>query len=118
VLIGAYLQRILFMKDKPWGYVPLKEVYTNSPRQGYFVPKGAPHPNAGKLFLWWYMGPEGQAITDSDRFKGNPGPGTGTGPSKYLEEHKMGVKFSPNEYDQNYQTYLRKYLEALGLPVT
>ena len=88
------------------------------PRQGYIVPNGAPHPNAGKLYMWWFMGPEGQALTDAERFKGNPAPGTGTGPSKYLEEHKIAVKFAPIEYDLNYDKYLRKYLGALGLPVT
>jgi iron(III) transport system substrate-binding protein len=118
VLVGAYLQRLIMMKNKPWGFVPLKEVYSTVPRQGYIVPSGAPHPNAGKLYMWWFMSPEGQALTDAERFKGNPAPGTGTGPSKYLEDHKMAVKFAPIEYDLNYDKYLRKYLDALGLPVT
>jgi ABC-type Fe3+ transport system substrate-binding protein len=116
--VGAYLQRMISMKNKPWGFVPFKEVWSNVPRQGYIVPNGAPHPSAGKLFMWWFMGPEGQALTDAERFKGNPAPGTGSGPSKYLEEHHIAVKFSPPEYDLNYDKYLRKYLEALGLPVT
>ncbi len=30
----------------------------------------------------------------------------------------MAVRFAPIEYDLNYDKYLRKYLEALGLPVT
>jgi hypothetical protein len=68
--------------------------------------------------MWWFMGPEGQALTDTERFKGNPAPGTGSGPSKWLEEHHMTVRFAPIEYDLNYDKYLRKYLEALGLPVT
>jgi iron(III) transport system substrate-binding protein len=118
VLIGAYLQRLIMMKGKPWGFVPFKEVWSNVPRQGYVVPKGAPHPNAGKLFMWWFMGPEGQALTDAERFKGNPAPGTNTGPSKWLEDNHVAVRFSPLEYDLNYDKYLRKYLEALGLPVT
>jgi iron(III) transport system substrate-binding protein len=118
VLVGAYLQRSIMMKNKPWGFVPFTEVYSTVPRQGYIVPNGAPHPNAGKLYMWWFMGPEGQALTDAERFKGNPAPGTGSGPSKYLEQHKMTVKFAPIEYDLNYDKYLRKYLEALGLPVT
>jgi iron(III) transport system substrate-binding protein len=117
VLIGAYLQRLIMMKDKPWGFVPFKDVWSNVPRQGYIVPNGAPHPNAGKLYLWWFMGPEGQALTDSERFKGNPAPGTGTGPSKYLEQHHMAVHFAPIEIDLNYDKYLKKYLDAIGLPV-
>jgi len=118
VLVGAYLQRLIMMKDKPWGFVGFKEVWSNVPGPGYIVPLTAPHPNAGKLFMWWFMSPEGQALTDSLRFKGNPAPGTGTGPSKYLEEHKIGIKFAPREYEDNYDMYLRKYLTALGLPVT
>ena len=118
VLIGAYLQRIISMTDKPWGFVPFKEVWSNVPRQGYVVPNGAPHPNAGKLFMWWFVGPEGQSLTDSERFKSNPAPGTGTGPSRWLESHHMAVRFAPLEYDLNYDKYLRKYLQAVGLPVT
>ena len=118
VLVGSYLQRIISMQDKPWGFVPFKEVWSNVPRQGYVVPNGAPHPNAGKLFMWWFVGPEGQSLTDTERFKGNPAPGTGTGPSKWLEDHHVTVRFAPLEYDLNYDKYLRKYLEALGLPVT
>ncbi len=118
VLIGAYLQRYIDMKDKPWGFVNFKEVWSNVPRQGYVVPVGAPHPNAGKLFMWWFVGPEGQELTDSVRFKGNPAPGADTGPSRYLEDHHIQVKFSPLEFDLNYDTYLRKYLGAFGLPVT
>jgi iron(III) transport system substrate-binding protein len=117
VLLGAYLQRLIMMDGKPWGFVPFKEVWSNVPRQGYIVPNGAPHPNAGKLYMWWFMGPEGQALTDKERFKGNPGPGTGTGPSKWLEDHHMTVRFTPLEYDLNYDMYLKKYLDALGLPV-
>lgn len=118
VLIGAYLQRLIDMRNKPWGFVPFKEVWSNVPRPGYLVPRGAPHPNAGKLFMWWFLGPEGQHLTDAVRFKGNPAPGTGTGPALYLEQHHIAVRFTPLEYDLNYDRYARKYLEALGLPVT
>jgi ABC-type Fe3+ transport system substrate-binding protein len=81
------------------------------------VPNGAPHPNAGKLFMWWFMGPEGQGMTDKLRFKGNPAPGSGTGPSKYLEEHHQTIKFAPREYEDNYVKFMKKYQAALGLPV-
>jgi iron(III) transport system substrate-binding protein len=117
ILIGAYLQRLINMQGKPWGFVPLDTVFSNEPGPGYMVPKGAPHPNAGKLYMWWFMSPDGIALTDKLRFKGNPAPGTGTGPSKYLEEHHQIVKFAPREYEDNYDTYMKKYQGALGLPV-
>ena len=65
------------------------------PRPGYIVPLTAPHPNAGKLFMWWFMSPEGQALTDSLRFKGNPAPGTGTGRPSTCRSTTSAIKFSP-----------------------
>jgi ABC-type Fe3+ transport system substrate-binding protein len=108
---------LINMQGKPWGFVPLDTVFSNEPGPGYVVPNGAPHANAGKLFMWWFMSPEGQGLTDKLRFKGNPAPGTGTGPAKYLEEHHQTVKFAPREYEDNYDTYMKKYQAALGLPV-
>jgi iron(III) transport system substrate-binding protein len=118
VLIGAYLQRLVNMKGKPWGFVPLEEVYTNAPGHGYTVPEKAPHPNAGRIFLYFLNSPEGIALIDRLRFKGNPLPGANTGPSKYLEERKMNVKIAPAEIELEYAKYERKYAAALGLPVT
>jgi ABC-type Fe3+ transport system substrate-binding protein len=117
ILIGAYLQRLVDMQGKPWGFVSLNQVFSNEPGPGYIVPVAAPHPNAGKLFMFWFMGPDGQALTDKLRFKGNPAPGSGTGPSKYLEDHHMEIKFSPSEYEDNYDMYMKEYQQALGLPV-
>ena len=31
VLVGAYLQRLIMMNGKPWGFVPFKEVWSNVP---------------------------------------------------------------------------------------
>jgi iron(III) transport system substrate-binding protein len=117
ILIGAYLQRLVDMKGKPWGFVSLDQVFSQDPGPGYIVPIGAQHPNAGKLFMFWFMGPDGQALTDKLRFKGNPAVGSGTGPSKYLEDHHIQIKFAPSEYEDNYDTYMKAYQQALGLPV-
>ena len=38
VLIGAYLQRIIAMKGKPWGFVPFNEVYSSGPARGTLCP--------------------------------------------------------------------------------
>lgn len=54
------------------------------------VLREAPHPNAAKLFLRWWMTPEGQLFTDKLRLKGNPMPGSQTSQSKTIE--KMGVE--------------------------
>jgi iron(III) transport system substrate-binding protein len=118
VLVGAYLHRLPLHVGQPWGYIHLKEVYSNSRGPGYVVPPRAPHPNAGKLFLWWWCSPEGLKVIDEVRYKGNPAPGTGTGPSRYLEQNGMTVKFAPLEIEQEYPRLERKYVEALGLPIT
>ena len=118
VLIGAYLQRLVNMVGKPWGFVPMDEVYSNAPGPGYSVPEKAAHPNAGRVFLYFLNSPEGVALIDKLRFKGNPLPAANTGPSKYLEERKMTVRVAPAEIELEYSKYERKYAAALGLPVT
>jgi iron(III) transport system substrate-binding protein len=120
IAVGTYLHNIVKFKPKgqPWDFIPLQEVFTNQPGPGYTVHAQAPHPNAGRLFLHWFVGPEGVALMDKERFKGKPLPGSGTGPAKILEDNKMTLKVSPQEYELNYKKYEAKYLEALGLPVT
>ena len=114
ICIGTYLQNMVKFKPKgqPWEFIPLEEVYTNQPGPGYTVHAQAPHPNAGRLFMTWFVGPEGVALMDKERFKGKPLPGTGTGPSKILEDNHMTLKVSPLEYELNYKKYESKYLEA------
>ena len=118
ITIGAFLGSLNDNKDKPWAYAPLDEVYTIVAVNGWTVPPKAKHQAAAKLFLYWYEGSaESLKLRDDLRFRGDPRPGTGTGPSKYLEQNKMTVKVAPIEYDLNFRTYQVKYLQALGLPV-
>ncbi|MFN0073652.1 MAG: ABC transporter substrate-binding protein [Chloroflexota bacterium] len=118
IAIGTYLHNYQKFKarNQPWDFAPIAEVYSNVPGPGYTVPSKAPHKNAGRLFLHWFVGPEGVKIMDAERFKGNPQPGTGTGQSKLLQEKNMTVKLSPIEYELNYSKYESRYLGALGLP--
>jgi len=117
LVIGAFLGSLPENKGKPWAYAPLDEVYSITAINGWTVPPKAKHQNAAKLFLYWYeSSPEAAAIKDTVRFRADPRPGTGTGPSKYLEQNKMTVKVAPIEYDLNFRTYQNKYLAALGLP--
>jgi iron(III) transport system substrate-binding protein len=118
VLFPAYLTNYprYVPQGAPWGYVPLDEVYATGGGPGYTGPPQAPHPNAAKLFLYWFLGPKGQAIMD-ERFTGNPFPGAGTGPAKFLEQQKTTPKLVPLKYVEEIRPYTRKYSEAIGLPL-
>jgi iron(III) transport system substrate-binding protein len=117
IAVGTYMQNALKFKGQPWGWVRLDEVYIAAPGPGYTIPPQAPHPNAARLFLLWFFGPEGKQIYERLRFDSNPLPGSGTGPSKFLEERKMTVKVTPRSFSED-KHYIRSYLEAIGLPVT
>ncbi len=54
------------------------------------VMREAPHPSAAKLFLRWFISPEGQKLIDDIRNKGNPMPGAPTRQAKTCE--KMGIE--------------------------
>ena len=76
----------------------------------------APHPNAAKLVLHWWMSPEGAAYVDSIRHKGNPLPGSGTQTSQLLEKKGNLDIFLANPWslvgDQN--ALEKKYITAVG----
>jgi iron(III) transport system substrate-binding protein len=119
LLLGAYLQNYAryVPQGAPWGYVPTSEVYTSAAGPGYTTSEKPPHPNAARLFLFWFLGPEGGEIYNR-QFTANPRPGTGTGPARFLEERKVAVKETPISYTENLDSYARKYLEAVGLPIS
>jgi iron(III) transport system substrate-binding protein len=118
ILMPAYLMNHARygLQGAPWGFVPLNEVYVSGRGPGYTTPAKAPHPNAGKLFLYWFLGPEGQAVME-ERFLGNPMPGADTGPARLLEKLGVTPRLVPLKYLENIVTYTRTYSEAIGLPI-
>lgn len=115
IVVGVNLHRIVIMSNQgqPVGLVPISPIGYN-PLNVTCIPKTAPHPNAAKLFIRWWMSPEGQALNDKIRFKGNPLPGSGTSQSKILE--KYGIKvFTLTEWVNDNEDRLGKlYQDASG----
>lgn len=115
ITIGIYFHRTLIFQEKgaPVEWAPISPVvdYLTS----HAIMRHAPHPNASKLFLRWWMSPEGAAHVDSKRHKGNPMPGSGTQTSKILEKRGMPdihVWAPWGETDQ--KTLQKKYQSAVG----
>jgi iron(III) transport system substrate-binding protein len=119
LVIGSFLGSLPEQEGNPWAFANLDEVFsTVSIGDGPTYAPTAPHPNASRLWINWYFGAEATAIRDEIRFRGDPRPGTGTGPSKYLEEHGIEVRMASPEYGSiNFRDWQAKYLAVLGVPV-
>jgi iron(III) transport system substrate-binding protein len=116
VMISSYLTNYgrYVPQGAPWAFAPTEEVYVlNGP--GYTTSANPPHPNAAKLFLYWFLSPDAQAILD-ERFSGNPFPGSDSGPAKFLQEHKITPKLFPSDEIPKMDDYTKKYQDAIGLP--
>lgn len=118
--VCAYLHRAMEQQDKgaPVNWAPIN-LLTDDSKIGFnIIPKTAPHPNAARLWMRWWMTPEAQlSLHEGIRRKGDPSPGTGTKASKYLE--KMGVEglkiFTPTTWTaDNYDRLRKKYQDAIG----
>ena len=115
IAVSSYLHSVITAQKKgvPAGWAPINPAITGG-TNATISPKTAPHPNTAKLFLLWRISPEGQALNDQIRFKSNPFPGTGTIPSRFLEN--LGNKvFSATEWLVDNDARLEKlYREAMG----
>jgi len=120
VLVGAYLHNFTKYetKGRPWTMAPIDEIWVQPKGPGYTIPEKAPHPNAARIFLYWFVGPEGSTLMDQLRSKGDPRPGAGTDPSKYLEAKKITPKIPGIEYELEYSKWEKKYAAVAGLPIT
>jgi iron(III) transport system substrate-binding protein len=79
-----------------------------------FVPRGAPHPNAAKLWVAWSVSEDGQKILDAVEFDGSPlVPGTET--SKLLKGKKIAT-YEP-QWEAKAEDILKEIIEAIGLPI-
>jgi iron(III) transport system substrate-binding protein len=86
------------------------------PSQGY-VAKDAPHPNAGRLLLRWWSGPDGQKVSDQIRPSSNPSAGANTSTSKFLEQKGAKVSIAGFELQDALPQLAKEYQATIGQPV-
>ncbi len=79
-----------------------------------FVPRGASHPNAAKLWVAWSVSEDGQKTLDAVEFDGSPlVPGTET--AKLLKGRKV-ASYEP-QWEAKAEDILKEIVEAIGLPI-
>lgn len=115
IAIGMYFSRTLTeqMRGVPIEWANLSPLVNKL--TPFCAMRYAPHPNAAKLFLRWWMGPEGGAFVDSIRREGNPEPGSGTLTSQALDKRGRPEIYPVpvwNVLDIN--ALEKKYQEAVG----
>ena len=79
-----------------------------------FVPRGAPHPNAARLWVAWSISDEGQRVLDEVEGSGSP-----LFPSTQAAKMLKGKKIAWYEpqWRAKADEILKEILEAIGLPV-
>jgi iron(III) transport system substrate-binding protein len=115
--VGQVLMHQVFEQQKngaPVDIAPMDRAFV-LPGSAYVHNKST-HPNAARLFMRWWIGPEGNRIADQQRPTGNPLPGTGTTPAKALEAKASKPILTPiNQYD-DFDRLVTRYQQALGAP--
>jgi iron(III) transport system substrate-binding protein len=82
-----------------------------------YVAKDAPHPNAARLLLRWWIGSGGQTVADKIRPSGNPAAGANTLTSRYLEQKGAKVSIAGFELQDSLPQLAKEYQQAIGQPV-
>ncbi|MFC1815208.1 ABC transporter substrate-binding protein, partial [Thermodesulfobacteriota bacterium] len=116
ITVSAFFHRALIMKDKgaPVDWIPLGMPVIDK-SSIYSIMRHAPHPNVAKLFLRWWMSPDGAAYVDARRHKGNPVPGSGTLTSKLFEKLGYQEFFSIPVWNKlDIAALTKKYNAAVG----
>jgi iron(III) transport system substrate-binding protein len=111
VFFGVYAHRVETLKEKR---APLEWMKSEAAQllQAGGIVKGAPHPNAARLFLNWLLSEEGQkAVSDVGRVPSRPGVKL---QAPLLPE---GIKLYPArpEHARNYQELTLIWKETFGL---
>jgi iron(III) transport system substrate-binding protein len=115
IMVGIYVHtvRVAAAKGAPVDVLPISPVGHNAVSP-ICIPKSAPHPNASKLLIRWWLSPEGQKLNDEVRYKGNPMPGSGTGQAELLEKKGITVVSTSEWTADNEDRMLKVYQKAIG----
>jgi iron(III) transport system substrate-binding protein len=107
------LEQITFKGVTALGFVTPEPVPVAS-RAIVYVPRGAAHPNAAKLWVLWSLSDDAQKVLDEIDFTGSPAlPATAAG--KMVKGKKL-VWYEP-EWQLKAREIRKDILEALGFPV-
>jgi iron(III) transport system substrate-binding protein len=113
----VYLHQLMprIKEGAPVDQAPFDRAYS-FPSQGY-VAKDAPHPNAGRLLLRWWVGPDGQKVSDEIRPSSNPTAGMNTTTAKFLEQKAAKVSIAGFELQDALPQLAKEYQSTIGQPV-
>jgi iron(III) transport system substrate-binding protein len=79
-----------------------------------YIPRGAPHPNAARLWVVWSLSEEGQKLLDEVEGNGSPLV-SGTQTARLVKGKK--VAWYEPQYRAKAEEILKEILEAIGLPI-
>jgi iron(III) transport system substrate-binding protein len=108
-----YLQQVVFRGATNVGFTapdPVPATHAGV----VFIPRGAPHPNAAKLWVAWSLSDEGQKLLEVVDLSGSPD-APGTEASKVVKGKKIAW-YEP-EWQLKAAEIRKEILEAMGLPV-
>jgi iron(III) transport system substrate-binding protein len=110
----TYTDHFRYMGGRHLGFTPGKPVLVGSP-DVVFVPRGARHPNAAKLWTVWSVSEEGQVLLDDLATTGHP-IFQGTEAAKMIKEKKSTLRLEEQWIGKSGEI-LKEIIEAIGLPV-
>ena len=82
----------------------------------HFVPKGAPHPNAAKLFAAFLMGPEGRALWTKIRPSSDLTLSEDTEYTRIVKAKGSAIVPPGTAINDHFKRLTTKYIEAIGIP--
>jgi iron(III) transport system substrate-binding protein len=108
-----YYEEVRGGRGAQLGFTP-GEIVAIGPGSLAYVPRGAPHPNAAKLWILWWVSEEGQRV--QDEVEGNASPHYPWSQAAKMIKGKKVFWYEP-EWITKADEILKEILQAVGLPI-